>query len=153
MTVCDRCICTCTQTVEYVNKKFFPLQGRKKHIVKNSANVNLKIQVHFDKYTRIYIYCKIEIVLFKIYPTPMISVSLHAVCLHSSSYLFTLHFEKKGGKFKIFPLLPPSSSESDINVSCMDSGAKTLYFSSIVVVVVVVISCSVTTLRVSTTEI
>ena len=48
--------------------------------------------------------------------------------------------------------LPPSSSESDMNVSCMDSGAKTLYFSSIVVVVVVVISCSVTTFRVSTTE-
>lgn len=47
--------------------------------------------------------------------------------------------------------LPPSSSESDMNVSCMDSGALTRYFSSTVVVVVVVTSCSVTTLSVSTT--
>ena len=38
-----------------------------------------------------------------------------------------------------------------MKVSCIDSGAKTLYFSSTVVVVVVVTSCSVTTLRVSNT--
>ena len=47
---------------------------------------------------------------------------------------------------------PPSSSESDMNVSCIDSGAKTLYFSSTVVVVVVVTTVSVTTFRVSTRE-
>lgn len=35
--------------------------------------------------------------------------------------------------------LPPSSSESDMKVSCISSGACTLYFSSIFVVVVVVI--------------
>ena len=60
--------------------------------------------------------------------------------------------KRNSGKVLEFFCLPPSSSESDMNVSCMDSGAKTLYFSSMVVVVVVVISCSVTTLRVSTTE-
>ena len=38
-----------------------------------------------------------------------------------------------------------------MNVSCMLSGAVTLYFSSTVVVVVVVTSFSVTTLSVSTT--
>jgi len=48
-------------------------------------------------------------------------------------------------------MLPPSSSESDINVSCIDSGAITLYFSSIVLVVVVVIVVSETTFNVSTT--
>ena len=48
--------------------------------------------------------------------------------------------------------LPPSSSESDMNVSCIDSGASTLYFSSTVVVVVVVTTVSVTTFRVSTSE-
>merc|ERR1719220_2344694 len=35
-----------------------------------------------------------------------------------------------------------------MNVSCIDSGARTLYFSSTVVVVVVVTTVSVTTLRV-----
>ena len=39
-----------------------------------------------------------------------------------------------------------------MNVSCIDSGAKSLYFSSTVVVVVVVTTVSVTTLRVSTSE-
>jgi hypothetical protein len=39
-----------------------------------------------------------------------------------------------------------------MKVSCIDSGALTLYFSSMVVVVVVVISRSVTTFSVSTTE-
>ena len=49
--------------------------------------------------------------------------------------------------------LPPSSSLSDMNVSCMDSGARTRYFSSVVVVVVVVVTTvSVTTFSVSTTE-
>lgn len=47
--------------------------------------------------------------------------------------------------------LPPSSSESDIKASCIDSGARTLYFSSMVLVVVVVIVVSVTTFKVSTT--
>lgn len=41
--------------------------------------------------------------------------------------------------------LPPSSSESDIKVSCMASGACTLYFSSVVVVVVVVMLVMVVT--------
>ncbi len=36
---------------------------------------------------------------------------------------------------------PPSSSESDMKVSCMDSGASTRYFSSVVMVVVVVTTC------------
>lgn len=45
---------------------------------------------------------------------------------------------------------PPSSSESDIRVSCMASGVITLYFSSVVVVVVVVMVVSVTIFRVST---
>lgn len=49
--------------------------------------------------------------------------------------------------------LPPSSSESDIKVSCIASGATTLYFSSMVVVVVVVIVVSVTTFNVSITDI
>ena len=39
-----------------------------------------------------------------------------------------------------------------MNVSCIDSGANSLYFSSTVVVVVVVTTVSVTTLRVSTSE-
>ena len=39
-----------------------------------------------------------------------------------------------------------------MNVSCIDSGAKSLYFSSTVVVVVVVTTVSVTVLRVSTRE-
>ena len=39
-----------------------------------------------------------------------------------------------------------------MNVSCMDSGARSLYFSSTVVVVVVVTTVSVTTFRVSTSE-
>ena len=39
-----------------------------------------------------------------------------------------------------------------MNVSCIDSGATTLYFSSTVVVVVVVTTVSVTTFRVSTSE-
>ena len=43
--------------------------------------------------------------------------------------------------------LPPSSSLSDMNVSCMDSGARTRYFSSVVVVVVVVTTVSVTTFK------
>ena len=44
--------------------------------------------------------------------------------------------------------LPPSSSLSDMNVSCMDSGARTRYFSSVVVVVVVVVTTvSVTTFK------
>lgn len=47
---------------------------------------------------------------------------------------------------------PPSSSESLMNVSCMVSGATTRYFSSVMVVVVVVTMVSVTTLRVSMTE-
>lgn len=33
-------------------------------------------------------------------------------------------------KLKIFFYIPPSSSESDMNVSCILSGAMTLYFSS-----------------------
>lgn len=48
-------------------------------------------------------------------------------------------------------VLPPSSSESDIKVSCIASGATTLYFSSILTVVVVTTFVSVTTLRDSTT--
>ncbi|CAB0018485.1 unnamed protein product, partial [Nesidiocoris tenuis] len=47
--------------------------------------------------------------------------------------------------------MPPSSSESDMKVSCIASGATTRYFSSVVTVVVVVIVVSVTTLSVSTT--
>ena len=39
-----------------------------------------------------------------------------------------------------------------MKVSCMDSGARTRYFSSVVVVVVVVTTVSVTTFSVSTTE-
>ena len=39
-----------------------------------------------------------------------------------------------------------------MKVSCIDSGASTLYFSSTVVVVVVVTTVSVTTFSVSTTE-
>ena len=40
-----------------------------------------------------------------------------------------------------------------MKVSCMDSGARTRYFSSVVVVVVVVVTTvSVTTFSVSTTE-
>lgn len=48
--------------------------------------------------------------------------------------------------------LPPSSSESLINVSCIVSGATTLYFSSVTVVVVVVTIVSVTIFNVSTTD-
>jgi hypothetical protein len=55
-------------------------------------------------------------------------------------------------ELKIEKTLPPSSSESDRKVSCMLSGARTLYFSSTVVVTVVVMTSSVTTFRVSTTE-
>lgn len=40
-----------------------------------------------------------------------------------------------------------------MNVSCIASGATTLYFSSMVVVVVVVITVSVTIFKVSTTDI
>ena len=88
-------------------QKILSSSRKKKHIVKNSANVNLKIQVHFDKYTRkiyIYIFCKIEIVLFKIYPTPMILVS--TCCLFTFLQLFVyITFWKKGWEIQNFPPL------------------------------------------------
>lgn len=45
--------------------------------------------------------------------------------------------------------LPASSSESLINVSCIVSGAVTLYFSLVVVTMVLVVTVSVTTFNVS----
>ena len=53
---------------------------------------------------KIYIYCKIEIVLFKIYPTPMILVS--TCCLFTFLQLFVyITFWKKGWEIQNFPPL------------------------------------------------
>lgn len=88
----------------------------------------------------------VVICLKSLLPKVSLKFSSSIRCKHFKAYL---HDNRSLGNTKFSP---PSSSESDMNVSCISSGACTRYFSSMfVVVVVVMVVVVVTTFRVSIT--